>query len=57
MSNDSIANILSPPPKVTSNNLANRSSVHHNILTGEVNTHSYRIRLSPKVVGSKMPNK
>ena len=57
MANDSIASILSPSPKVPCNNLGNRSSVHHNILSGEVNTHSYRIRLSPKVVSSKMANK
>ena len=57
MSNDSIANILASPPKVPCNNLANRSSVHHNILSGEINTHSYRIRLSPKVVTNKMANK
>lgn len=57
MSNDSLANILSSPVKVPIANLHNRSSVHHNILSGEVNTHSYSIRLSPKVVNNKMANK
>jgi len=43
--------------KVISNTLQNRSSVHHNILTGETNPYSHALRLSPKVVENKMTYK
>lgn len=57
MANESICSAFAPTPKVPCTNLRNRSSVHHNILSGEVNPHSYRIRLSPKVICGKMANK
>ena len=54
---NSMGSAFAPTPKVPCTNLRNRSSVHHNIVSGEVNTHSYRIRLSPKVVSNKMAYK
>lgn len=44
-------------PSIISNSLANRSSVHHNILTGEVNNYSHNVKISPVVIQNKMANR
>jgi hypothetical protein len=44
-------------PSIISTSLANRSSVHHNILTGEVNSYSHKVRVSPAAILNKMANR